>query len=99
MSPYGGGPVRHARADSGPSAPPTASRRKPVPMLEQTLGLGGGPPRDTLGIATGNWGEARTAIAAEFKPTVEQITSDSKPLALAKQLTRATEPRGGPPTL
>lgn len=69
-----------------------------IRMLEQTLALGGVPSRDSLGAA-GSWAEIRAAISAEFKPTAQLITADSKPLAVTKQLTSAGPLRSGPPTL
>lgn len=81
---------------SGQGAP--ARGKQPIRMLEQTLVLGGVPPRDSLGPA-GSWAEIRAAISAGFQPTAALITSDSKALAVAKQLTSAGPLRSGPPTL
>ncbi len=75
-----------------------ARSKPPVRLLEQTLLLGGVPPRDSLGAA-GSWSEVRAGIVAEFKPTAELITGDNKAQAVVKQLTRGTPLTSGPPTL
>ncbi len=93
-----GAPEGKAAAGTGSTEVGAAGRKPAIRMLEQTLALGGVPPRDSLGAA-GNWAEVRAAISAEFKPTAQLITADSKPLAVAKQLTSAGPLRSGPPTL
>ena len=86
-------------AGTGSKEVGAAGRSKPaIQMLEQTLALGGVPSRESLGAA-GSWAEVRAAISAEFKPSAQLITADSKPLAVAKQLTSAGPLRSGPPTL
>lgn len=87
-----------AEVGSASRSPEPPRNKPPVRLLEQTLRLGGVPPRDSLGGA-GSWSDVRAGIVAEFKPTAELITSDSKPLAVAKQLTRGTPLSSGPPSL
>lgn len=89
-----GGPEVGSANRSGEAA----RSKPPVRLLEQTLMLGGVPPRDSLGAA-GSWSEVRAGIVAEFKPTAELITGDNKAVAVAKQLTRGTPLTSGPPTL
>jgi TonB family protein len=67
-------------------------------MLEQTLNLGNGGGQESLGAA-GSWQEVRAAIVAEFKPTAELITSEAKPVAVAKQLVNGAPMRSQAPTL
>lgn len=67
-------------------------------MLDQTLMLNGAAGEETLGAA-GKWHSVRDAITAEFRPTAKLITSESKPVALVKQLTQGAAMRSAPPTL
>ena len=71
-------------------ARPGPKDKPPVRMLEQTLMLGGGAGGGGLGTS-GQWGEVRAAVAAEFRPTAALISTEAKPLTVAKQLTREAQ--------
>ena len=100
-SPFAGAPEgKGGGRDRGAREVGAAGRSKPaIQMLEQTLALGGCAVARVAGgrRAAGPRSERRLAPSSSLRRSL--ITADSKPLAVAKQLTSAGPLRSGPPTL